>query len=78
MPFSEEIDRCDAVLYVWHNHALMRKGNRSLIKRAIYLRAVGVKPIRVRASSGLSKWTLDRGRIEASDDIMAKIAAFLR
>jgi len=78
MPSSEEIDRCDAVLHVWHNHSLMRKGNRSILKRAIYLRAVGVKPARVRRATGLSKWALDRGRIEACEDIMNKIAAFLK
>ncbi len=76
-PSAEEIDRAAAVLDVWHYAALERKGDKSRLKRAVYLKASGVKSQKIRDITGLTYSQLRRGVIEASENIFDRIAQFL-
>lgn len=69
-PSADQISRADAVLHLWHNHALIRKGARSRIKRAVYLKACDVPDRKVRAVTGLSREAIHRAKHEAMRDML--------
>lgn len=75
MPSAEQISRADAVLAVWHGHALKRLGDAPRIKRAVYLRACGVPPRKIRAITGIDRQALHRARDEAMADMWGAIRA---
>jgi hypothetical protein len=68
-PSSDAIDQCDLVLHVWHHYALPHKGDRSRIKRAVYLRANGAKPNKIAAVTGINVRQLRSAAHEAGQDI---------
>lgn len=54
-PSVVQIDRADIILEVWHRFALANRGNRSKMKRAVYLKACGVPDRKVRAVTGMTR-----------------------
>lgn len=75
-PSSEQIDRSELILYLWHHYALMRLGDRSRIKRAVYLKANGVKTQRIGAITGLTTKQILTAQTEAGQDIIEQIFKF--
>ena len=75
-PSSEQIDRSELILYLWHHYALIRKGDRSRIKRAVYLKANGVKTQKIGAITGLTTRQILSAQTEASHDIMERILSY--
>jgi hypothetical protein len=69
MPSAEQISRAEVVLYLWHHHALPHKGDRSRMKRAIYLKACGVPERKVRAVTGMTRHAIRRARDDAMKDM---------
>ena len=72
-PSAEQVTRAEAVLDVWHRHALRRKGDAPRIKKAVYLKACGVKDARVRAVTGLTKQALHAAKVEAMRDMWSVV-----
>lgn len=68
-PSAEQITRAEAVLDIWHRHALRRKGDAPRIKKAVYLKACGVKDGNVRAVTGMTRQALQRAKVEAMRDM---------
>ena len=66
------------MLYLWHTYALARKGDRSRLKRAVYMKANGVKPAKIKAVSGLSPQQVLRAQVDACDDIQSAIDRFYK
>jgi len=77
-PTAREVDRCDLMLYLWHTYALARKGDRSRLKRAVYMKANGVKPAKIKAVSGLSPQQVLRAQVDACEDIQSAIDRFYK
>lgn len=72
-PSAEQITRAEAVLDVWHKHALARKGAKSRIKRAVYLKALGVPDRKVRAVTGMTRQAIHRAKDEAMRDMLEAV-----
>ena len=77
-PTARDVDMTDLILYIWHNECLMRKGDRSRLKRAVYLKANGVRPEVIRRLSGLPTARLLRAQVEACEDMISAIERFKR
>lgn len=77
-PTSVQIDRAELVLYLWHHHALRRKGDRSRIKRAVYMKANGVRTMRIASVTGLTTKQIRTAQVEASEDIVDQIFRYTR
>lgn len=75
-PTAAQVDRCDVILYLWHTFALRRKGDRSRIKRAVYMKANGVRPQVIQRISNITPLQLRRAQAEAGEDIMFAIDRF--
>lgn len=75
-PSLEQITRADIILHIWHNHALKRKGERSKIKRAVYLKACGVADRKVRAVTGMTKQAIHAAKEEAMADMWEVIRRY--
>jgi len=68
-PSMEQVSRSEAVLDVWHWHALKRKGQGSRIKHAVYLKACGVPDRKVRAVTGMTRQAIHAAKVEAMQDM---------
>ena len=75
-PTAAEVDRAAIVLDLWHHCALARKGDKSRLKKAVYLRACGVAPRKIASVTGLNPQQLRRATMEASTDIFIEIERF--
>lgn len=76
LPTAEQISRCEIILHIWHHYALVRKGDRSRIKRAVYLKACGVPDRKVRAVTGLTRQSLHSAKDEAMRDMWEVIRRY--
>jgi len=76
-PTSRQIDRAELILYLWHNYSLARKGDRSRIKRAVYMKANGVRTIRIASITGLTTKQIRSAQVEACEDIVDRIFKYL-
>jgi len=77
-PSGEEVDRAALILHLWHHHALKRKGDKSRMKKAVYMKASGIRPRRIAAVTGMSVAQIQKAKIEASEDIYDQIKRFFR
>lgn len=75
-PSIEQISRAEIILHIWHHFALKRKGDRSRIKRAVYLKACNVPDRKVRAVTGITKQALHAAKEEAMADMWAVIRSY--
>jgi len=68
-PTAQQITRAEVILELWHHVALMEKGDRDRLKRAIYLKASGMRPRAVRDRTGLNYqqlWKAKSRRVQTS------------
>ena len=72
-PSAEQIDRAELILHLWHHKALCRVGDKSRLKRAIYLKASGMHPQKIAHVIGVNTRQLKRAQDEAALDIVYKI-----
>ena len=72
-PSAEQIDRADLILHLWHHHALARVGDKSRLKRGVYLKANGMHPQKISHILGINSRQLKRAQDEASLDIVYEI-----
>ena len=72
-PSAEQIDRADLILHLWHHHALARVGDKSRLKRGVYLKANGMHPQKIAHILGINSRQLKRAQDEASLDIVYEI-----
>lgn len=77
-PTSVQIDRAELILYLWHRYSLARKGDRSRIKRAVYMKANGVRTLRIANITGLTTKQIRTAQVEASEDIVDQIFKYTR
>jgi hypothetical protein len=75
-PSVEQIARAEIILHIWHHYALKRKGERSRIKRAVYLKACNVPDRKVRAVTGMTKQAIHAAKEEAMRDMWAAIRTY--
>ena len=72
-PSAEQIDRADLILHLWHHNALARKGDKSRLKRAVYLKASGMHPQKIAHVIGVNTRQLKRAQDEAALDVVYEI-----
>ena len=77
-PSAEQVDRAALILHLWHHHALKRKGDKSRMKKAVYMKASGIRPKRISTITGMTVPQLLKAKIEASKDIFDQIQRFVR
>ncbi len=53
-PSTQQVTRAEVILELWHHVALIDKGDRKRLKRAVYLKASGMHPRAVRHKTGLN------------------------
>ena len=75
-PTARDVDIADLVLHIWHHHALMRKGDRSRLKRAVYMKANGVRPEIIKRVSGLDQRQIRQAQHESGEDIVIAIRRY--
>lgn len=73
LPSADQISRAEVILHIWHHHALKRKGERSKIKKAVYMKACGVPDRKVRAVTGYTKQAIHAAQVEAMRDMWCVI-----
>lgn len=69
MPSAEQVSRSEVILHLWHNHALTRLGEKSRMKKAIYLKACGVADRKIRAATGMHRQAIHTAKKEAMQDM---------
>lgn len=72
-PSAEEISRSEAVLFVWHHHALMKKGKRKMLRKAVFALACGAPYRAIRERTGIARASLYRAKDEAMRDMWAGV-----
>ena len=77
-PSAEQIDRAEVILYLWHHHALNRKGDRSRIKKAVYSKACGLNTQKIASITGLTVRQIRSAQVEAAQDIVAQINKYTK
>ena len=73
-PTAQQITRAEMILELWHHVALMEKGDRDRLKKAIYLKASGMRPRAIRDRLGLNYQQLWNAQKQACSDIWEKIS----
>ena len=68
-PTAKQIIRADVMLELWHKVALNDKGDRKRLKRAVYLKASGMRPRVVRTKTGLNCQQLWKAQKDACSDL---------
>ena len=73
-PTAKQVTRAEVILELWHHVALVGKGDRKRLKRALYLKASGMRPFAVRDKTGLNYQQLWRAQKDACFDVWEKIS----
>ena len=68
-PTAKQITRAEVMLELWHKVALNDKGDRKRLKRAVYLKASGMRPRVVRTKTGLNYQQLWKAQKDACSDL---------
>ena len=68
-PTAKQITRAEVMLELWHKVALKDKGDRKRLKRAVYLKAAGMRPRVVRTKTGLNYQQLWKAQKDACSDL---------
>ena len=74
LPNAEQITRASAILILFHQFALPRKGDKSRIKKALALKASGIRQAAIIKATGLNKQSIFRAKEEACADMLDIIA----
>ena len=72
-PSAKQITRAEVMLELWHHVALIDKGDRKRLKRAVYLKASGMRPRAVQELTGLNYQQLWKAQKDACSDVWEKI-----
>ena len=72
-PSAKQITRAEIMLELWHHVALIEKGDRKRLKRAVYLKASGMRPRAVQELTGLNYQQLWKAQKDACSDVWEKI-----
>ena len=72
-PTAKQITRAEVMLELWHHIALVEKGDRKRLKRAVYLKASGMRPRAVQELTGLNYQQLWKAQKDACSDVWEKI-----
>jgi len=72
-PSAQQVTRAEVILELWHHVALSEKGDRKRLKRAVYLKASGMRPRAVRDRTGLNYQQLWKAQKDACSDVWEKI-----
>ena len=72
-PSAQQVTRAEVILELWHHVALIDKGDRKRLKRAVYLKASGMRPRAVRDRTGLNYQQLWKAQKDACSDVWEKI-----
>ena len=75
-PTAKQVTRAEVILELWHHVALHDKGDRKRLKRALYLKASGMRPRAVRDRTGLNYRQLWKAQKDACSDVWEKILQF--
>ncbi|GGX63173.1 hypothetical protein GCM10007385_35380 [Tateyamaria omphalii] len=73
MPDAWSVTRSEAVLALYHRHALVDKGDWADIRKAVFLRASGLSDKRVRLVTGFSRDRIKYSKRQAVDDMIAMV-----
>lgn len=73
-PSAKQITRAEAMLELWHYVALVDRGDRKRLKRAVYLKASGMRPRAVQERTGLNYQQLWSAQKHACFDVWEKIS----
>jgi hypothetical protein len=68
-PSAEQVTRSEIILEIWHRFCLLRFGERSKMKKAVYLKACGQPDRKVRAVTGMTKQRIHSAKKEAMQDM---------
>ncbi len=68
-PSAEQVTRSEIILEVWHRYCLSRFGERSKMKKAVYLKACEVPDRKVRAITGMTKQRIHSAKKEAMENM---------
>lgn len=69
-PSAAQVTRSEVFLEVWHRAVFNSRGDWRRMKKAVYLKANGVKDMKVRAVTGFSKQRIHAAKREAMDDML--------
>ena len=72
-PSAKQITRAEVMLELWHHVALIEKGDRKRLKRAVYLKASGMRPRAVQELTGLNYQQIWKAQQDACSDVWEKI-----
>ena len=72
-PSAKQITPAEVMLELWHHVALIEKGDRKRLKRAVYLKASGMRPRAVQELTGLNYQQLWKAQKDACSDVWEKI-----
>ena len=72
-PSAKQITRAEVMLELWHHVALIEKGDRKRLKRAVYLKVSGMRPRAVQELTGLNYQQLWIAQKDACSDVWEKI-----
>ena len=75
-PEAHVIDRAELILDLWHQTALITKGNKRALKRAVYEKALGVKPRKIIQRYDLHYKQLNAAVLEASEDMSQQVEKY--
>lgn len=75
-PTAEQVSRAHVILDVWHAHALKDIGNWRRTKKAVYLKACGVKDRKVRSVTGMTKQQISKAKLRAMDEMLYAIRTY--
>lgn len=76
-PSPEQIDRAEVVLYLWHRYAIADKGDWSRMRKAVMSKAIGVRDVKVRAVTGMSKQAIHRAKMDAMRDMLEPLRRWI-
>ena len=77
-PTAKQITRAEVMLELWHKVALNDKEDRKRLKRAVYLKASGMRPRVVRTKTGLNYQQLWKAQKDACSDLRGVILQLLQ
>lgn len=74
-PTADQIQRAEAILHLWHHHAIIKRGNRKRMRKAIYAKANGIAYRRIKAETGLSRTAIYNAQRDAMADMWEAMKA---
>lgn len=77
-PSAAQISRAMVILEIWHGCALRDRGDWRRMRRAVFARAAGAPPRKIRTFSGMNRQQIHAAKVEAMRDMWDKIRRLSR